>query len=125
VGHRLSVRVTATPADGPSGTATSAATRAVARAGSIVRLRLSDTTPRAGQRLTLRMSVAASPSTVTATGTVVVRVDGRRVAAATVRAGTATVVLRLRKGVHTIAAAYGGSPSVVGDAAVVRVRVRG
>ncbi|MFC5729465.1 MULTISPECIES: family 43 glycosylhydrolase [Nocardioides] len=124
VGHRLTVRVTATPTDGPDGAATSAATAPVARAGAKVRLRLSDTTPRAGQRVTLRISVATSPSTVPASGTVVVKVDGRRVATRPVRSGTARVVLRLRKGVRTVTAGYGGSSSAGSDSASLRVRVR-
>ncbi|GAA4818860.1 family 43 glycosylhydrolase [Nocardioides caeni] len=124
VGHRLSVRVTATPAAGPSGTATSLATAAVRKAGATVRLRLSDTTPRARQRLTLRITVGTTPAGVTAAGRVVVRVDGRQVAVRVLRSGVATVTLRLPRGRHTITAAYAGSSSVARDGAVLRVRVR-
>lgn len=124
VGHRLSVRVTATPASGPSGTATSLGTAVVRKAGANARLRLSDTTPRAGQRLALRITVGSTPAGVAVGGRVIVKVDGRQVAVPVLRSGSATVRLRLRRGAHTIAATYRGSASVSGDVAVLRVRVR-
>lgn len=123
-GHRLSVEVTAKPATGPTGTATSLPTRAVARAGTGVRLRLSDMTPKARQRLVLRITVTSVPAGTTAAGRVTVLVDGRRVSVPTLRAGVATVTLRLARGNHTIRASYGGSSSVAGGSALLRVKVR-
>lgn len=124
VGHRLAVRVTATPVTGPSGTATSLATAVVRKAGSTLRLRLTDTTPRARQRVTLRITVGTTPAGVAVAGRVTVKVDGRQVAVPALRSGTASVTLRLPRGTHTLAATYRGSASVAGDAAVLRVRVR-
>lgn len=123
VGRRLSVQVTASPAVGPDGTATSAPTRAVVKAGSTVRLRLSDSTPRARQKVTLRITVGSTPAGVAVAGRVILKVDGRQVAVPVLRSGVATVALRLSRGTHTIGATYRGSTSVVGDAAVLRVRV--
>ncbi|HWJ09237.1 MAG TPA: family 43 glycosylhydrolase, partial [Nocardioides sp.] len=123
VGHRLSVRVTATPATGPAGTATSTATRAVVKAGSTVRLRLSDSTPRARQSVVLRVTVGSTPAGVTAAGRVIVKVDGRQVAVPVLRSGVAAVTLRMARGTHTIAATYRGSSALAGDVAVLRVRV--
>lgn len=125
VGHRLSVRVTATPATGPSGVATSLATATVVRAGATTRLRLSDTTPRAGQRVAVRVTVATSPAGVAVTGRAVIKVDGRVVARPLLSNGTARIVIRLRRGVHTITAGYAGSTTVGSDSATpLRVRVR-
>ena len=124
VGHRLSVKVTAKPADGPSGTATSLPTGAVRKAGASVGLKLSDTTPRAGQRVVLLARVGTAPSTVEATGRVVVMVDGRQVAVPALADGRAKVVLTLRRGTHTITVAYRGSSSVAADSSSLRVSVR-
>ncbi|NYI44391.1 beta-xylosidase [Nocardioides aromaticivorans] len=123
VGHRLSVEVTATPATGPAGSATSAATKPVAKAGSTVRLRLSDSTPKARQKLTLRITVTSVPAGTTTTGRVTVLVDGRRMSVPTLRSGTAVVTLRLPRGTHAIRASYGGSASVAAATATMRVGV--
>lgn len=123
VGHRLTVRVTATPATGPAGTATSAPTKPVARAGSTVRLRLTDSTPRARQQVTLRITVGTTPAGVAVAGRVVVKVDGRQVAVPVLRSGVAAVTLRLPRGPHTIGATYRGSTSVAADVTVLRVKV--
>lgn len=125
IGRRISVRVTATPATGPTGTATSLQTPTVKRAGVTTRLRLSDTTPRPGQRVALRVTVSTSPSGVTATGRAVVKIDGRVVARPLLRDGTARIVFRLRRGLHTVKAGYAGSSTVGSDStSVVRIRVQ-
>lgn len=125
VGRRLTVRVTATAPTGLSATATSLQTAAVKRAGATTLLKLSDTTPRPRQRITVKVTVATSPSTVLATGRVVVKVDGRVVARPVLRNGVARVVITLRRGVHTIKAGYAGSATVGSDdTAAVRVKAK-
>lgn len=123
VGHRLSVRVTASLASGPSGTSTSGSTSPVRRAGAQVRLGLSDPTPRAGQRVAVRLRVVADGGAAV-TGRVRVRVDGRTVWLRAARDGLVRVPVRFSRGRHVVTVTYSGSATVAGDAARLEVRVR-
>lgn len=112
VGHRLSVRVTASVDGGPPATVDSSATSPVTKAASTVRVEPDDPTPRAGQRVRVTIVVTTDPAAVGADGTVVVRVDGRRETVASLRNGRAVVTLRFPRGRHMVTASYGGSDAV-------------
>ena len=123
LGSRLSVRVTAAKAGLEPGSATSAATAKVRKAASTVRFSTSRPSVRQGQRSPLAVHVV---SPVRPTGTVILRLDGRKLRV--VRASGATVRLSILvrgRGLHRLRAVYGGSPTVAGAASgVVRIRVR-
>ena len=105
------------------GQAESARTAKVAKAGSAVRFSTSRPSVRQGQRSPLAVHVV---SPVRPTGTVILRLDGRKLRV--VRASGATVRLSILvrgRGLHRLRAVYGGSPTVAGAASgVVRIRVR-
>ena len=124
VGHRISVQVTATRAGGPAGVAASPSTAPVAKAASRTTLRLADRTPPAGHRTKLTVKVATTPTSVGASGAVVVRVDGLVVRRLRLGAGKAVLRLALPAGKHTLKVSYAGSDSVAASSAKVPVRVR-
>jgi hypothetical protein len=123
VGHRLSVQVTATRADGAAGVARSAETRPVTKAPSRVKASL-DRTPTAGGRTKVVVRVPVVPSSVEATGRVVVRVDGKVVRRVSLDDGRAVLRLAFTTGRHTLKVAYGGSDSVAPSSVRREVRAR-
>ncbi|MEI5676384.1 MULTISPECIES: LamG-like jellyroll fold domain-containing protein [unclassified Nocardioides] len=105
-GRRFAVRVTATASSRPAGTATSARTAAVARAASATRLRASATRVRRGKQVRLTVTVTG----VQPTGAVRITDNGRVLRTLTLRAGTATVRVPLKKrGRHRLVATYLGT----------------
>ncbi len=123
VGHRISVRVTATKPGKAPGHADSAATARVAKASSTTRLRVNRTTVKKGKPVRVSVTVASDPR---ATGRVTVRVDGRAVRTVTLRNGRGSVTISVRKkGRHTVTAVYAGSSVVAGSRSAPRtIRVR-
>jgi hypothetical protein len=108
VGKRLTVRVTATKAGHPDGTARAAATRPVAKAATTTRLTAAKKKVASGRKVKLTVRVAATG--VTATG--VVRIyDGRRlVKTVQLRDGVAKTRVKVAgKGRHRLVARYAGT----------------
>lgn len=121
-GRRISVQVTASKAGHTDGRATSAATAAVARAGSKVVLRVGKKVVKRGQAVSVRIVVR---SAVQPTGKVVVSLRGMKARTVTLRGGVAQVVLRPRvRGVHRLKVTYRGNATVEGSSRSIRVRVR-
>lgn len=111
VGRRLAVRVTASKAGRPSGTATSATSGVVVRARSVTSLKVSRTAVRSGRPVRVRVQVTSPTASVS--GTVRLRLDGKVVR--TVRATGRTVVVSVRirgRGQHRLVAQYAGSTGV-------------
>jgi beta-xylosidase len=124
VGAVMSVEVTASRPGYASGVARSAATGPVAKATASVTAEVTPRKPKAGQRTTVEVAVAASPA-VAVTGQVQVRVDGKLVRTVTLAGdGTATVTMHLEKGKHRVVVTYLGSPTVGTATTTVTVRVR-
>ncbi len=123
VGSRLSVRVTATKAGVPDGTATSDRTARVRKASASVRLK-APSRVRAARPVKVRVTVT-SPST-SARGRVAIRVDGRKVRSVRASTRPVAVTVRLRgRGLHRLQASYSGSATVRStSSAVVKVRAR-
>jgi hypothetical protein len=115
--------VTATRADGAAGVARSAETRPVVKAPSRVKASL-DRTPTAGGRTKVVVRVPVVPSSVEATGRVVVRIDGKVVRRVSLDDGRAVLRLAFTTGRHTLKVAYGGSDSVAASSWKVKVRAR-
>lgn len=122
IGTRLSVRVTATRAGHADGRATSAATAAVAKAVTTLRV----TAPkRARAGKPVKVTVAVSASGVDPTGAVTIRDGGKVVKTVRLRAGKAVVTLRLKKtGKHRLVATYAGSGWAAPSGAATTVIVR-
>ncbi|SDC89628.1 family 43 glycosylhydrolase [Nocardioides lianchengensis] len=123
VGRRISVQVTARAGSGPAGVARSVATRAVAKATGTVTLKVARTA-KAGRPVTVRITLAARPSSVAARGAVTLRVDGKVVKRVANAGRTTTVKVRLKAGKHTLKVAYAGSATVTADTATAVVRAR-
>jgi large repetitive protein len=124
VGRRLSVRVTAHRDGAAPGVATSPRTRPVTKARGRLRARIGDRTPKARTRTRVAIRLEARPATVRASGTVVVRVDGKVRRRLVVTDGRGRVTLRFRRpGRHVVAVKYRGSPTVTRDKVVRTVRV--
>jgi hypothetical protein len=123
IGHRLSVRVTASKPGKTSGTSTSAETAVVAKATSQASVKVSRTMVADGGRVT---ATAVLTSPVAATGRVKVFVGGSAVAKLTLHGGHATTKIRLHgRGKHAIRVRYLGSATVAtSTSAKVLVRVR-
>ncbi|WP_205471071.1 family 78 glycoside hydrolase catalytic domain [Nocardioides sp. SYSU D00038] len=121
-GTRLSVRVTATKDGLAPGTATSAATAAVAKVASTTRSKVSRTKVKAGKKVTVTATVAAPG--VTVTGRVQVVVDGKVVATRDLRNGKASAKVKIRRGKHKVEVRYLGSATTAASAAPART-VRG
>ncbi|WP_203338512.1 family 43 glycosylhydrolase [Nocardioides limicola] len=129
VGHRLSVRITASRVGRPAGVATSPRTEAVVKATGRVRASLNKrvltlgATRSAHTRLTVRLG--ARPGSVSARGTVVVRVNGKVRRKFRGSATPTSVRLRFaRPGRHIIKIRYRGSPVVTGATVTRTVKVR-
>ncbi|GAA4702720.1 family 78 glycoside hydrolase catalytic domain [Nocardioides conyzicola] len=118
VGHRISVRVTAAKAGKAPGTSVSTATAKVAKATSSTKVGVNKTKVKKGKSLKVSVTVASSP---TATGKVVVRVDGKAVKTVVLKKGkaSATIVIK-RKGKHKVTATYAGSSVVAGSTSAPR-----
>jgi hypothetical protein len=118
VGHRMSVRVTATKAAKAPGSSVSTATAKVAKATSSTRVAVNKAKVKKGKPVRVSVTVASTP---TATGKVVVRVDGKAVKTVTLKNGKATVkVVVKRKGKHKVTAVYAGSSVVAGSRSAAR-----
>jgi hypothetical protein len=117
-GGHLAVTVTADKQNYATGTITSAATAAVAKAGT----HLSAKALGHGGRIRVKATVTAYG--VTPAGTVKVKVDGRKAGhAATLKNGTATVKVALRKhGRHTVKVTYVPAPGFTGGSHTLKVR---
>jgi hypothetical protein len=114
IGHRLSVRVTASKPGRTPATSTSTETAAVAKARSRTTAVVSRTQVAGGGRVTVTAKVTAP---VAATGRVKVLVDGHVVARPTLSGGTAAAKVRLHgKGKHTVRVKYAGSAMVTASA---------
>ena len=122
-GSRMSVQVTASRAGGAAGVAQSAGTGAVAKATSRVKVKL-DRTPSAGDRTKVVVRVRTVPSSVDATGRVVVRVDGKLVRKVRLDDGKAVLRLAFKPGKHTLKVSYAGSSSVAASSVRKKLRVR-
>ena len=123
VDSKMSVQVTATRGAGAPGVARSAETAAVVKAPSRMKLRMSDRTPSAGQRVTLTAIVNTKPAAVDATGKVVVRVDGKVVRKVRLKDGKGVLRLTFKAGKHTLKVSYAGSDSVAASSVKQKVRV--
>jgi beta-xylosidase len=110
-----SLAVAATPTPGPPPT-----TPAVT-APSRVKVAM-DRTPSAGARTRIVVKVPVAASSVTATGRVVVRVDGKVVRRLRLSDGRAVLRLSFSAGRHVLAVSYAGSDTVAPSSAKVRVR---
>ncbi|HTW16771.1 MAG TPA: family 78 glycoside hydrolase catalytic domain [Nocardioides sp.] len=123
IGRRLSVRVTASKAGKAPGTSTSAPTAPVAKTASRTTVKVNKATVKRGKPVKVTVVVAADPR---ATGRVAVRVDGKVVKRATLRAGRAVVRIKVRKpGRHRVSASYLGSTITAASSATARtIRVR-
>jgi len=110
LGHRLSLRVTASKPGKASGTATSTETAKVTRAKSTSTSAVGRTTVADGGSVTVATEVTAP---VGVTGRVRVVVDGLVVATLKLRAGIASTTVRLHgRGNHSVYAKYLGSTTV-------------
>lgn len=125
IGHRLSVRVTASKDGKTPATSTSAQTAKVTRAKSKVSVGYSDTSVRKYQKV--RLSIAVSSTTATPRGTVRIYENGKRVKTLTLSStGKVTYSVTMRtKGLRSLKVVYAGSSSVYGSTSTVRhIRVR-
>lgn len=105
------------------GTRSVAAAPVTPKAEGVVGLKVARSV-KAGTSVTVRVTLAARPSSVAATGKVTLKVDGK-VVRTIARAGrTTTVKIKLKAGKHTLVATYAGSATVTGDTAKVVVRAR-
>lgn len=122
VGTRLSVRVTATAAGRPDGTATSTATAVVARAISRTAVKVAPTVVRSGGRVTVLVSVVGAG--VRGTGQVRVSVGGR-LFTKTLVGGKAKLVVRTSgRGTKKVVALYLGNTVLAGSKVSTTYRVR-
>ncbi|WP_165400076.1 glycoside hydrolase family 3 C-terminal domain-containing protein [Motilibacter rhizosphaerae] len=120
-GKSISVRVTATPHAGPTGTATSAPV--LVRYGSTVAVKANPATGDTSTRFSVSVQVTAAASAATAEGTVSVVADGRTYPG-TLLGGTAVVSIgRLPRGTNRITVQYSGSQTLQPGAADTRIKV--
>lgn len=120
VGKRIAVRVTATAPAHATGTATSAATAPVAKAPTTTRLKAAPGKVTQGRKVRLTVTVTG----VQPTGTVRITDNGKVLKTLTLRAGTATVQVALKKpGKHRLVATYAGTAWAAPSSAVTAVKV--
>jgi len=125
LGHRLSVRVTASKASKESVAATSGETNKVAKATSTASLKVSKSSVRKGRKV--RLSIAVASPTTTPRGTVRVYENGKRVKSLKLgSSGKVSYSLRLgTKGLRSVKVTYTGSSTVAKDTSPTRkIRVR-
>jgi hypothetical protein len=122
-GHKISVQVTATKDGVAPGTAVSAATVKVVKAGSRTNGSVSDTTVRSGAKVDLQAAVSALG--VVPSGKVDVYYRGERIRTLTLLDGKVSSSLRpIVKGKHTLQFSYRGSDGVLSSSDTVTIRVR-
>ncbi len=124
VGHRISVRVTASKSGLASASSTSAATAKVAKATTKTSVKSSKSKVKAGQKV--KVSIAASSSVGTPRGTVRIYENGKKVTTVSLSSsGKASYTLKLKKkGLRTIKVVYSGNSTLGGSTATTKVRVR-
>lgn len=125
VGHRISVRVTASKSGLTPVSSTSTQTNKVPRARSTTSVSYSKTSVKKGQKV--RLSIAVTSPTSTPRGTVRVYENGKRVTSLKLSSrGTVSYSLTMRtKGLRSVKVTYVGSSVVGGDTAPTRkIRVR-
>lgn len=125
IGHRLSVRVTASKDGLAPGTSTSAQTAKVVKAKSKVSVGYSDTSVRKNQKV--RLSIAVSSATATPRGTVRIYENGKRVKTLTLSStGRVSYSHTMRtKGLRSLKVVYAGGSAISGSTSTSRhVRVR-
>ena len=125
LGHRLSVRVTASKDGKAPATSTSAQTAKVTKAKSKVSVGYSATIVKKNQKV--RLSIAVSAATTTPRGTVRIYENGKRVTSLTLSStGKASYSLTMRtKGLRLLKVVYVGSSTVYGATSATRyIRVR-
>ncbi len=125
IGHRLSVRVTASKDGKAAVTSTSAQTAKVTKAKSKVSVSYSDTSVKKNQKV--RLSIVVSSTAAPTHGTARIYENGKRVKTLTLSStGKVSYSVTMRtKGLRSLKVVYAGSSSVYGSTSTTRhIRVR-
>jgi hypothetical protein len=125
IGHRLSVRVTASKDGKSPATSTSAETAKVTKAKSKITVGYAGTSVKKNQKV--RMSITVSSTAVTPRGTVRVYENGKRITSLTLGStGKVSYSLTMRtKGLRSVKVVYVGTSTVAGVTSTTRhIRVR-